>query len=63
MTWKGNGLMGLFTFPSSTEIEKDFIRHMEDDGLREKYYDIHGELPKFGLVWLGKPVMPTHFGW
>jgi hypothetical protein len=31
--------------------------------LRAKYYDIHGEFPKFGLVWLGQRVMPTHFRW
>ena len=37
---------------------EDFIRHM-DDGLRSNYYDIHQEFPKFGLVWLGKCVMPT----
>ena len=35
-----------------------FIRHM-DDGLRSNYCAIHQEFPKFGLVWLGKRVMPT----
>jgi hypothetical protein len=42
---------------------EEFIRHMEDNGLREKYYKIHGELPKFGLVWLGKRVIPANLGW
>ena len=37
---------------------EDFVRHM-DEGLRADYYGIHQEYPKFGLVWLGKRVMPT----
>ncbi len=38
---------------------EDFIRHM-DEGLRSHYCGIHEEFPKFGLVWLGKRVMPTY---
>ena len=54
---------GTLHFPFKHGNWEDFIRHMEDDGLREKYYNIHGELPKFGLVWLGKRVIPATLGW
>jgi hypothetical protein len=54
---------GTLHFPFKHGNWEDFICHMEDDGLREKYYNIHGELPKFGLVWLGKRVIPTNLGW
>ncbi len=53
------------TFPDGTLHFKfkhgnweDFVRHM-DEGLRADYYHIHQEFLKFGLVWLGKRVMPT----
>ena len=44
-------------FPFKHGNWEDFIRHM-DKGLRRNYYDHHEEMPKFGLVWLGKRVMP-----
>ena len=53
------------TFPDGTlhfkfkhDNWEDFVRHM-DEGLQADYYRIHQEYPKFGLVWLGKRVMPT----
>ena len=56
---EGTNPDGTLHFPFKHGNWEDFIRHMEDDGLREKNYDIHGELPKFGLVWLGKRLTPT----
>jgi hypothetical protein len=49
---------GTLHFPFKHRNWEDFIRHM-DDVLRSNYYEIHEEIPKFGLVWLGKHVMPT----
>ena len=49
---------GTLHFPFKHGNWEDFICHM-DDGLQSNYYDIHEEFPKFGLVWLGKRVMPT----
>ena len=37
---------------------EDFVRHV-DEGLRRNYYERHGEFSKFGLVWLGKRVIPN----
>jgi hypothetical protein len=60
---EGKNPDGTLHFPFKHGNWEEFIHHMEDDGLREKYYDIHGELPKFGLVWLGKRVIPATLGW
>jgi hypothetical protein len=49
---------GTLHFPFKHGNWEDFIRHM-NDRLRSNYYDIHEKFPKFGLVWLGKRVMPT----
>jgi hypothetical protein len=60
---EGKNLDGTLHFPFKHGNWEKIIRHMEDDGLREKYYNIHGELPKFGLVWLEKCVIPATLGW
>ncbi len=49
---------GTLHFPFKHGNWEDFICHM-DDGLQTNYYNIHEEFPKFGLVWLGKRMMPT----
>ncbi len=49
---------GTLHFKFKNRNWEDFIRHM-DNGLRSNYCAIHQEFPKFGLVWLGKRVMPT----
>ena len=36
---------------------EEFICHM-DEALQSNYYDCYGHYPKFGLVWLGKRVIP-----
>ena len=45
-------------FPFKHGNWEEFIRHM-DEGLQRNYYERHEELPKFGLVWLGKRVIPN----
>ena len=37
---------------------EEFICHM-DEGLRCNSYECYDEFPKFGLVWLGKRVIPN----
>ena len=49
---------GSLVFPFKHESWEEFIRHM-DEGLRRNYYECHEELPKFGLLWLGKCVIPN----
>ena len=49
--------VGTFVFPFKHGNCEEFICHM-DKGLRRNYYERHDEYPKFGLVWLGKCVMP-----
>ena len=43
-------------FPFKHDNWEDFVRHM-DKGSQTNYYDRDEEMPKFGLVWLGKRVM------
>ncbi len=47
---------GTLHFPFKHRNWEDFVCHM-DEGLRRNYYNRHEEMPKFGLVWLGKQVM------
>ncbi len=49
---------GTLVFPFKHGNWEEFIRHM-DEGLRRNYYERHKEFPKFGLVWLGKCVIPN----
>jgi len=49
---------GTLQFPYRHGNWKEFIRHM-DEGLRRNYYESYDEYPKFGLVWLGKRVIPN----
>ena len=49
---------GTLKFPCKHGNWEEFICHM-DKGLQRNYYDRHEELQKFGLVWLGKRVMPN----
>jgi hypothetical protein len=30
-----------------------------DDELVSKYFDVHHEYPRFGIVWLGAPILPV----
>jgi hypothetical protein len=48
---------GTLHFPFKHGNWEDFLHHM-DEGLQRNYYDQHEENPKFGLVWLGKRLMP-----
>ena len=47
---------GTLKFPFKHGNWEDFVCHM-DEGLRNNYNNLHEEMPKFGLVWLGKRVM------
>ena len=49
---------GTLVFPFRHGNWEEFIRHM-DEGLRRNYYKCYEQFPKFGLVWLGKRVIPN----
>ena len=49
---------GTLHFPFRHGNWEEFILHM-DEGLRRNYYECYEEFPKFGLVWLGKRVIPN----
>ncbi len=55
---EGRSPDGTLLFKFKHNNWEDFVCHM-DEGLRADYYGIHQEYPRFGLVWLGKRVMPT----
>ena len=49
---------GIHDFPFKHGNWNKFICHVDDE-LRRNYYKRHNEVPKFGLVWLGKCVVPN----
>jgi hypothetical protein len=55
---EGHNPSGTLHFPFRHGNWEDFVRHM-DEGLQSSFYDCYEHYPKFGLVWLGKRVIPN----
>ena len=49
---------GTLVFPFRHGNWEEFIRHM-NEGLQRNYSECYEQSPKFGLVWLGKRVIPN----
>ena len=49
---------GVSVYNFKHESWNQFIRAMDDE-LVTKYFDVHQEYPRFGIVWIGTQIMPV----
>ena len=49
---------GVSVYNFKHESWNQFIRAMDDE-LVSKYFEVHQEYPRFGIVWLGTQIMPV----
>jgi hypothetical protein len=49
---------GISVYKFKHESWNQFIRAMDDE-LVSKYFKVHQEYPRFGIVWLGTQILPV----
>jgi hypothetical protein len=55
---EGRDPNGNLHFPFRHGNWEEFVQLM-DEGFQRRYIDSYGQIPKFGLVWLGNRVIPN----
>ena len=55
---EGRNPDGTLHFPFRHDNWEDFVQIM-DEGCQSLYIQSYGQIPKFGLIWLGERVIPN----